>query len=270
MLVVALIPARGGSVRVRHKNRKPLAGKPLVAWSIEAARESGIFSEIIVSTDDAETADIAMAFSAAVHLRSPWLAKDDAADIGWVTAVMNQRKEDCFAILRPTSPFRTDETIRRAWAQFQDQQPCDSLRAVEKVRQHPGKMWFVHTSLLPDGPADNPALGSAKVRERMVPVLPFHHKWTPGPGASSFQVPWHSSPTQSLPEVWVQNASLEIAWRHVVMQPSLTVAGTYMAGSIAGEVICPFVTTGWEGFDINTPEDWATAEDHARALVEAT
>ena len=74
---------------------------------------------------------------------------------------------------------------------------------------------------------------------RMLPLLPF------GPAAQ----PWHSTPYQALPEVYVQNASLEIAWTRVVTEQR----------TIAGTVIVPFITEGHEGFDINDPYDWRLA-----------
>jgi N-acylneuraminate cytidylyltransferase len=77
-------------------------------------------------------------------------------------------------------------------------------------------------------------------KKRMFPLLPFQNDG----------VPWHSSQYTSLPEVYVQNASLEIAWAKVAMQ----------SGSIAGNSIIPFVSEGLEGFDINNPEDWILAE----------
>jgi CMP-N,N'-diacetyllegionaminic acid synthase len=63
--------------------------------------------------------------------------------------------------------------------------------------------------------------------------------------------PWHSSQYQSLPEVYVQNASLEIAWTRVVFE----------GRTIAGNVIMPFFTQGYEGFDVNQPVDWQLAEE---------
>jgi CMP-N,N'-diacetyllegionaminic acid synthase len=75
---------------------------------------------------------------------------------------------------------------------------------------------------------------------RMTPLLPG------GPT----DLPWHSSQTQTLPEVYVQNASLEIAWTRVVFD----------GRTIAGKVLMPFLTEGFEGFDINTPDDWLLAE----------
>jgi CMP-N,N'-diacetyllegionaminic acid synthase len=66
--------------------------------------------------------------------------------------------------------------------------------------------------------------------------------------------PWHSTPYQALPPVYVQNASLEIA----------RTAAPLQSGTIAGTVIMPFLTEGLEGFDINRPDDWRLAEHHAR------
>jgi hypothetical protein len=76
--------------------------------------------------------------------------------------------------------------------------------------------------------------------QRMFPLLPF------GPEAQ----PWHSTPYQALPLVYVQNASLEIAWTRVVLEK----------GTIAGDVLMPFITDAYEGFDINDPHDWMIAE----------
>ena len=76
--------------------------------------------------------------------------------------------------------------------------------------------------------------------DRMFPLLPF------GPA----EQPWHSTPYQALPPVYVQNASLEIAWTRVVFERR----------TIAGDVLVPFLTEGYEGFDINDPPDWMIAE----------
>ena len=72
--------------------------------------------------------------------------------------------------------------------------------------------------------------------------------------------PWHSSPTQSLPTVYVQNASLEMAWTYVVRD----------LHSISGTKISPFFIEGYEGFDINTESDWQEAERIAASLYETT
>lgn len=235
MTVVALVPARAGSKRVLDKNVRPLAGHPLMAYSIAAARASGVFAAIVVSTDSERYAAIARHYGAEVpFLRPAELSGATSPDIEWVEFTLRRLREagrefDCFSILRPTSPFRKPETIRRAWAEFRAETGVDSLRAVEKCRQHPGKMWVVRG-------------------RRMVPLLPL------GPA----EQPWHSSQYASLPPVHVQNASLEIAWTRVVWD----------GRTIAGDVLVPFLTEGDEGVDINDPEDWWYAE-HLLARGEA-
>jgi CMP-N-acetylneuraminic acid synthetase len=225
---VALIPARAGSKRVADKNIRPLAGHPVMAYTISAALTSGVFDAVVVSTDSPDYARIAEHYGAEIPaLRPAALAGDLSPDVEWVVHMMRTlaaqgRTFDCFSILRPTSPFRQPATIRRAWDSFLAQDGIDSLRAVEKCRQHPGKMWIVRG-------------------QRMHPLLPF--------GASG--QPWHSSQYPALPEVYVQNASLEIAWTRVLE----------VHGSIAGEVLVPFFTEGFEGFDVNYTEDWSRAED---------
>jgi N-acylneuraminate cytidylyltransferase len=225
--ILGLIPARSGSKRVKQKNIRLLQAHPLLAYSISSARESGVFQTILVSTDSEEIASIARSYGAEVpFLRPPSMAEDHSPDIEWIEHALQElekagRRFDCFAILRPSSPFRLASTIRRAWAAFLSEPGVDSLRAVERCSQHPGKMWVVRG-------------------RRLLPLLPF------GPAAQ----PWHSTPTQLLPEVYVQNASLEIAWTRVVRE----------GRTIAGETILPFFTEGFEGLDINKMEDFERAE----------
>jgi N-acylneuraminate cytidylyltransferase len=225
--IVALIPARAGSKRIADKNIRPLAGHPLIAYTISSALQSQVFSAVIVSTDSLLYGDIAGHYGAEVpHLRPSELAGALSPDIEWVEYTLrrlqeNGRDYDCFSILRPTSPFRLPKTIQRAWRAFKGEKGVDSLRAVEKCKQHPGKMWVVRGN-------------------RMVPLLPL----TPP------EQPWHSSQYQSLPEVYVQNASLEIAWSRVVFESK----------TIAGDVLMPFFTKDYEGFDLNSAYDWNLAE----------
>ncbi|HYA04230.1 MAG TPA: acylneuraminate cytidylyltransferase family protein [Syntrophobacteria bacterium] len=229
--IVALIPARAGSKRVPDKNIRPLAGHPVIAYTIAAALQSEIFSAVIVSTDSPHYAEIARHYGAeAPFLRPPEFAGDLSPDVEWVEYTLNRlrgegRTYDCFSILRPTSPFRLPATIQRAWQEFAAEKGVDSLRAVEKCKQHPGKMWVVRG-------------------RRMLPLLPL----------SPPEQPWHSSQYQSLPEVYAQNASLEIAWCRVVLG----------GRTIAGTVLMPFFTEGYEGFDVNSAYDWDLAEKLVR------
>ncbi|MBI4600458.1 MAG: acylneuraminate cytidylyltransferase family protein [Planctomycetes bacterium] len=224
---IALVPARSGSKRVKGKNVRILAGHPLIAYAISAARQAGVFQAVVVSTDSEEIAAVARHYGADVpFLRPPEYAGDQSPDIEWIEHLLRElarqgRTYDCFGILRPTSPFRLPSTVRRAWDLFLGEAGADSLRAVERCSQHPGKMWVVRG-------------------RRLLPLLPF------GPP----EQPWHSTPTQALPAVYVQNASLELAWTRVVLE----------GRTIAGETVVPFVTEGLEGFDINQPEDWEIAQ----------
>lgn len=76
-LKVAIIPARGGSKRIPHKNIKPFAGKPIIGYSIEAAKECGLFDRVIVSTDDEEIASVARSFGAEIPFLRPKTLADD-------------------------------------------------------------------------------------------------------------------------------------------------------------------------------------------------
>lgn len=235
MKMVALIPARAGSKRIPGKNTKLLAGHPLIAYTIAAAQQSGVFDYILVSTDDDRIAMVANGIiDQCAVLRPKHLATDEAADIGWVAHALNQNTNwFTFAILRPTSPFRSAATIRRAYDRFKRIPDVHSMRAVEPVEQHPGKMWWCN------GPG--------------YPLTPVCD------AKRSDGTPWHSSPTQTLPPAYVQNASLEMAWTSTVTQ----------YGSISGKKVLPFFTEGYEGFDLNTMDDWREAERLiAEGLVE--
>jgi CMP-N,N'-diacetyllegionaminic acid synthase len=224
---VAFIPARSGSKRLPNKNIRPLGGHPMLAYSIYAAIESGVFDAVICATDSEQYAEIARHYGAQVpFLRAAEISGDKSSDIEWVVWMLNQLRSmgseyEIFSILRPTNPFRMPSTIRRAWGQFIEDPRADSLRAIEKCKQHPGKMCVIRAN-------------------RMLPLLPFTNGATP----------WHSSQYAALPEIYAQDASLEIAWSRVPLKQN----------SIAGEAIIPFVSQGYEGFDINEPEDWWMAE----------
>jgi CMP-N,N'-diacetyllegionaminic acid synthase len=118
--ILALIPARGGSKGLPRKNILPLAGKPLIAWSIEAALHSDICDQALVTTDDEEIASIALQYGATVpFLRPPELASDDARAIDVILHAMdyermNDRVYDLLLLLQPTSPLRNGEDIRHA------------------------------------------------------------------------------------------------------------------------------------------------------------
>jgi CMP-N,N'-diacetyllegionaminic acid synthase len=226
---IALIPARAGSERVKDKNIRPLAGHPLLAYAIASARQAGIFDRIVCSTDNGKIAAVAQRYGADTpFLRPAKFATSTSPDIEWITHALEVLDEhyDLFAIVRATNPFRGPEVLRRGLEELLATPEADSIRAVELVRQHPGKMWVLEG-------------------KTMRPVLDQSHL----DGA------WHAGQYQALPEIYVQNSALEIAWTRVVSQ----------TGTREGRVVAPFLTRGHEGLNIDEEQDW----DQARRLLDA-
>jgi CMP-N,N'-diacetyllegionaminic acid synthase len=217
--IIALIPARSGSERLKDKNIKNINGKPLLYYTIKSALKSKIFDEVVVSTDSINYKSIAQKFGAYVpFLRPKKFAKSNSPDYDWVNFTVNRLKEhgkyyDIFFILRPTNPFRTHKTIIRAWKKFKySYQRFDCLRAVERCKQHPYKMWILKKDL----------------------IKPFIKK-------NNSKQPYYNMQMKSLPKIFVQNASLEIS----------KVSNLSKYQTITGKKIMPFFTKEFEGFDIN-------------------
>src|SRR5205807_1209823 len=153
-------PARAGSERVRDKNVRPLAGHPLVAYAIASARQADIFERIVCSTDSSKIGEVAQRYGADVpFLRPAELATSTSPDIEWITHALAQLDEhyDLFAIVRATNPFRGPDVLRRGLEQLLATPEADSVRAVELVKQHPGKMW------VPDGKTMHPLLDQSQL-----------------------------------------------------------------------------------------------------------
>jgi len=223
---IALIGARAGSERVPGKNIRRLAGHPLLAYAIETARQSGIFQRIVVSTDGEAIAKVARWYGADVpFLRPAEYATATSPDIDWIawTLLRLEERYDLFAIVRATNPFRGPEAIRRGLEQLLATPEADSIRAVERVKQHPGKMWVLD-----------------EVGRLMRPLLDQSH----------LDVAWHAGQLQALPPVYVQNSALEIAWTRVVEA----------TGTREGRMLAPFLTDRYEGLNIDDEDDFARAE----------
>ncbi len=144
MKVLAIIPARAGSKRLPGKNTRLLAGKPLIAHTINAAVQSSCCDEIVVSTDSQEIADISLQYGASV----PWLRPDNLAkDFSDVTCAVVDMIEkyaklnryfDSVLLLQPTSPFRKAETIKKAVAMHKE--TGNSIVSINKVSFKPS--WY--------------------------------------------------------------------------------------------------------------------------------
>lgn len=114
--VLAIVPARGGSKRLPRKNLLDFCGKPLIAWSIEAAKGSKFVDKCVVTTDDLEISKIAEQFGAEFHIRPDELASDTASSVDVVLDVIEQQSEiyDYLLLLQPTSPLRQSEHVDQA------------------------------------------------------------------------------------------------------------------------------------------------------------
>lgn len=118
---IAVIPARGGSKRIPRKNIKPFCGKPMIAWSIEAAKSSGLFERIIVSTDDVEIADVARKWGAEVPFMRPAELSNDYAATTEVIAhatqwVLDQGLDvEAACCIYATAPFVQIDDLKRGW-----------------------------------------------------------------------------------------------------------------------------------------------------------
>ena len=223
---IAFVPARSGSERVPHKNVRPLAGHPLLAYAVVTARESGCFERVVVSTDSEDIAAVARWYGAEVpFLRPAEYATSTSPDVEWLLFTLeglDEQYELC-ALVRATNPFRGPDAVRRGMAQLVATPEADSLRAVQLVKQHPGKMWVL-----------------GEDARTMRPLL----------DQSALERAWHAGQYPALPEVYVQNSALEIARTSAVLETRTR----------EGRVVAPFFTQGFEGLNVDDEEDWERAE----------
>lgn len=224
--VLALIPARSGSQRVRNKNILPLEGKPLIAYTIEAARGAELVDRVIVSTDSEEIASVAREYGAEVpFLRPKELSSSSSTEYEFHRHALDWLKEhegyepDLIVNLYPTTPFRKPETIDKAIRLILEKPEYDSVRSIRKVSEHPYKMWKV------DGPAARPYVESDD------PSL-------------------HTAAYHTLEPVYIQNASIYITRPRVVRELARTI----------GEKVLAFEMSEEESVDINSPLDFRFAE----------
>ena len=152
MRSIAIIPARSGSKGLPDKNIKPLNGKPLLAYSIEAALAAGLFDTVHVSTDSERYADIARQYGAdEPFLRSAETSSDTASSEDAIREVLRRYGEmgqhfDAFMLLQPTSPLRTADDIRAAFGVMEEKQ-AESVVSVCEMEHSP--LWC--NTLPPDG-----------------------------------------------------------------------------------------------------------------------
>jgi N-acylneuraminate cytidylyltransferase len=220
--VLAVIPARGGSKGIPRKNLALIAGVPLVAHSIRHGLDARTIDRVIVSTEDAEIAEIARAAGADVpFLRPGELAGDDVLDQPVFRHVLERLLEtegyepELVVHLRPTTPFRRTIWIDEAISTLREQPAADSIRSVSRPGQHPYRMFTIE----PDG---------------FLRALMRHEHPAP-----------YVLRRQELPPVYYYNCVLDVT------RPA-TILGK---GSMTGERILPYVLPEDDVIDVDTPRD---------------
>jgi CMP-N-acetylneuraminic acid synthetase len=216
---LAIVPARGGSKGIPRKNLRELAGHPLLAWSIAAAEAAETVGRIIVSTDDAEIAEVAREYGAETpFLRPAALAADETRDLpvfqhalAWLAEHEGERP-DVVVHLRPTSPLRRAADIDRAVRALAADPLADAVRSVCAPFQNPYKMWRLGA----DG--------------ALVPLL----------GAEMHEP--YNAPHQTLPSVYWQTGYIDVVRRRTIVEQS----------SMTGRRIAPLVVDPDSWVDIDS------------------
>ena len=227
MMTIALIPARGGSKGIPHKNVRMFAGKPLLVHSIEQALQSKSINKVIVSTDNAQYADIARTAGAEVpFLRPSHIAADTSTDLevfqhahAWL--IERGVSPEIYVHLRPTHPIRKPADIDSMVRLLEQHPRATSCRSISPATFTPYKMWHEDVN----GPYIKPFIRLE--------------------GSDSFNLP-----RQALPVAFQQNACIDVVR-----------ASTVSAGSMTGENILGYKMDSF--FDIDTEEEFLRAEQYA-------
>ena len=235
MYIVAIIPARGGSKGIPRKNVINYCGKPLIAHSIDIAKQSKFINEIIVSTDDDEIADIAKEYGAIVPFKRPAeYARDESTDtqvmfhyLGWLQK-NNKNIPDLIVQLRPTYPNRNIKIVDQAIDTFLHAPEYDSLRSVIPATHSPFKTYWLRSGDL----------------------IPLFTETIQGE-----KEPFNMG-RQYLEQAYLHNGYIDIIRMRCMLEK----------GSITGDKIYPFVMENHENTDIDEPQDLQRASACTHAL----
>lgn len=227
--VLAIIPARGGSKGIPRKNIRSFSGYPLIAWSIAAAKQSGLVTRVIVSTDDEEIAAVARAWGAETpFLRPAEFAQDKTTDLpvfehalNWLAQNENYRPE-VVVQLRPTSPIRPQGCVDAAVRILLEHSDADSVRGVVPAGQNPHKMWRLPAG--EGGPMKN--------------LLDVDGIAEP-----------YNAPRQILPNIYWQTGHID------AIRPA-----SILNGSMSGKTIYPLLIDPKFTVDLDNLNDWMRAE----------
>ena len=213
-----------------NKNIRLLGGRPLLAYSIEAAKRSRYVDRVVVSTDNDAIAEVAARVGAEVPFRRPReISQGHSTELQAMEHALGWFRDhggyepDLVVLLRPTSPFRTAATIDRGIELLMEDPSAHSVRTVRLCSEHPHKMWVMDAS-----------------GRRIRSLIPVEQKL---PEA-------HTLSYQLLPTVYIQNASMD------VFRPR----NVWELRSTTGTEIIPLIMDELESVDINTEIDFILAE----------
>ena len=215
-LKLAIIPARGGSKRIPRKNIKAFHGKPIMAYSIEAARNSEIFGEVMVSTDDEEIASIARRYGASVpFLRSAETSSDHATTVDVLLEVVENcrqmaREFSYICCIYPTAPFVTGEKLQNAFALLESSR-SDSLIPVVPFSYPPFRGLTIHEGRLQMMWPENEAVRSQDL-ERLYHDCGQFYFIRSDALAREKTLFCHNTVAMQLPELEVQDIDSETDW----------------------------------------------------------
>jgi CMP-N,N'-diacetyllegionaminic acid synthase len=231
MRVLGLIPARGGSKGVSRKNVRPLAGKPLLQWTIEAALTARTLTSVVVSTDDEEIAEVGRQCGATVpFLRPIELAADDTPTLPVVQHAVRTLEEcgdrfDAVCLLQPTNPFRTSSDID-ACVELLATSGADAVISVLRVPSEYNPHWVYFR-------ASDGALSLSTGESEPLPRR------------------------QVLPAAFHREGSVYVTRRDVVME----------SNSLYGTRVIGYELTQSDTINIDTPADWLRAESMMQESV---
>ncbi len=227
--ILAIIPARGGSKGIPRKNIRPFAGYPLIAYSIAAGLQAETVTRVIVTTDDDEIAETARCYGAETpFLRPAELAGDRTLDLPVFQHALNWLAEneayhpEIVVHLRPTTPIRPPGLVDRSVRLLLGHPEADSVRGITPAHENPFKMWLLE--------------GEAK------PIKPL----APVPGIPES----YNAPRQVLPAAYQHTGLIDVIRPATILE----------LDSMSGKTILPVIFDPGYAADLDTPADWARAE----------
>ena len=224
--VLAIIPARGGSKGIPHKNIRSFAGYPLISYSIAAGQQANLVTRVILSTDDPEIAEVGRQFGAETpFMRPEEFAQDQSLDLPVFQHALqwlkdHERYEPELVIqLRPTSPIRPRTLVDEAVQMMLDHPEADSVRGIVPSGQNPHKMWKLDSST-----------------GQMKSLLTV--EGVPEP---------YNAPRQILPQVFWQTGHIDVIRPDIILNKN----------SMSGSTILPVMVDPRFTVDIDNLNDWS-------------